>query len=107
MNAGAMGAQTFDNVVRVRYLDAEGERARENAGGTGSALSARSDRWKQLCRLGGFSRRRQHPTEEIVRRLEESQEKRRTTQPRGQERRLHFQESGQHVRRENWSTNWV
>ena len=24
MNAGAMGAQTFENVVRVRYLDAEG-----------------------------------------------------------------------------------
>ena len=32
MNAGAMGSQTFDNVVRVRYLDGEGERARENAG---------------------------------------------------------------------------
>ena len=25
MNAGAMGAQTFENVVRVRYLDADGE----------------------------------------------------------------------------------
>src|SRR5206468_11288391 len=25
MNAGAMGAQTFQNVVRVRYLDANGE----------------------------------------------------------------------------------
>src|SRR5439155_10099856 len=25
MNAGAMGAQTFENVVRVRYLDANGE----------------------------------------------------------------------------------
>src|SRR5213075_2490344 len=24
MNAGAMGSQTFDNVVRVRYLDSEG-----------------------------------------------------------------------------------
>src|SRR4029077_10785744 len=24
MNAGAMGAQTFENVVRVRYLDEEG-----------------------------------------------------------------------------------
>src|SRR5205823_10025410 len=24
MNAGAMGAQTFENVVRVRYLDGEG-----------------------------------------------------------------------------------
>jgi len=24
MNAGAMGAQTFENVTRVRYLDAEG-----------------------------------------------------------------------------------
>ena len=24
MNAGAMGEQTFDNVVCVRYLDAEG-----------------------------------------------------------------------------------
>src|SRR5207244_5620198 len=25
MNAGAMGAQTFEKVVRVRYLDAKGE----------------------------------------------------------------------------------
>ena len=25
MNAGAMGAQTFENVVRVRYLDANGK----------------------------------------------------------------------------------
>jgi UDP-N-acetylenolpyruvoylglucosamine reductase len=24
MNAGAMGAQTFENVTRIRYLDAEG-----------------------------------------------------------------------------------
>jgi len=24
MNAGAMGAQTFENVARVRYLDTEG-----------------------------------------------------------------------------------
>ena len=24
MNAGAMGAETFENVVRVRYLDGEG-----------------------------------------------------------------------------------
>ncbi|HEX8154830.1 MAG TPA: UDP-N-acetylmuramate--L-alanine ligase, partial [Thermoanaerobaculia bacterium] len=27
MNAGAMGSQTFDNVVRVRYLDSEGNAA--------------------------------------------------------------------------------
>jgi len=26
MNAGAMGAQTFENVARVRYLDTEGNR---------------------------------------------------------------------------------
>src|SRR6185295_6957220 len=25
MNAGAMGAQTFENVVRIRYLDSDGE----------------------------------------------------------------------------------
>ncbi len=30
MNAGAMGAQTFENVVRVRYLDARATRMTGN-----------------------------------------------------------------------------
>ena len=61
MNAGAMGAQTFEKVVRVRYLDGEGNAHDENAGRTGSALSARSFAGAKLCGLGGVSRERRRP----------------------------------------------
>lgn len=80
MNAGAMGAQTFENVKRVRYLDADG-----------------NPHVKKRDELEVFYRRfplletnfaisvtlRAHPAEraEIDSRLRESQEKRRTTQP--------------------------
>ena len=104
MNAGAMGAQTFDKVVRVRYLDAEGNAAREAARGARSALSPCSVARKELCGLGGFSRGTPARREEIDRRLEESQEKRRTTQPSAKSAGCIFK-NPEHVRPGNWSMN--
>ncbi len=80
MNAGAMGAQTFDQVVRVRFLDREGL-AHEK---TPAEMEVR---YRHVPSLNGnfavsavFQGQKSAP-EEIVRRLEASQEKRRTTQP--------------------------
>jgi UDP-N-acetylmuramate--alanine ligase len=80
MNAGAMGVQTFDQVVRVRYLDREGG-AHEK---TPAELEVHYRHVPSLD--GNFAvsavfRGGKSSTEEIVRRLDESQEKRRTTQP--------------------------
>ena len=80
MNAGAMGAQTFENVVRVRYLDAEGN----------PHTKARNEldvRYRHVPDLVGnyavSAAFRGEPAapEEITKRLEESQQKRRTSQP--------------------------
>jgi UDP-N-acetylenolpyruvoylglucosamine reductase len=80
MNAGAMGAQTFENVVRVRYLDAEGN----------PHTKARNEldvRYRHVPELVGnyavSAAFRGEPAapEEIAKRLEESQQKRRTSQP--------------------------
>jgi UDP-N-acetylenolpyruvoylglucosamine reductase len=80
MNAGAMGAQTFENVVRVRYLDE-----------TGAAHTKERDELEVHYRnfpllennfaVSAVFRGQPAPAEEIVRKLEASQEKRRTTQP--------------------------
>jgi UDP-N-acetylenolpyruvoylglucosamine reductase len=80
MNAGAMGAQTFENVVRVRYLDANGE-----------AHTRKQDELDVYYRnfplleknfaVSAVFRGQPAPLEEIVRKLEASQEKRRTSQP--------------------------
>jgi UDP-N-acetylmuramate--L-alanine ligase/UDP-N-acetylenolpyruvoylglucosamine reductase len=80
MNAGAMGAQTFENVVRVRYLDEEGN-AHDK---TPAELEINYRHVPSLERnyavLAVF-RGTPAAAEEIARRLDESQEKRRTTQP--------------------------
>lgn len=80
MNAGAMGAQTFENVVRVRYLDGEGNAHIK----TPAELEIRYRHVPSLDHnfavsavFGGTP----SALEEITRRLDESQEKRRTTQP--------------------------
>jgi UDP-N-acetylmuramate--alanine ligase len=80
MNAGAMGGQTFEKVVRVRYLDREGV-AHEK---TPAELEVH---YRHVPSLNGnfavsavFRGEKSRP-EEIVRRLEASQENRRTTQP--------------------------
>ena len=80
MNAGAMGAQTFENVVRVRYLDAEGN-------GHTKTPAEMEVNYRHVPSLdenyavSAVFRGIPAPPEEIVRRLDESQEKRRTTQP--------------------------
>ena len=80
MNAGAMGVQAFDQVVRVRYLDREGV-AHER---TPAELEVRYRHVPSLDETFAVSavfRGEKSSTQEIVRRLDESQEKRRTTQP--------------------------
>src|SRR5438477_967003 len=80
MNAGAMGAQTFENVTRIRYLDAEGHSHVKSRG----ELEVFYRRFPLLEKNFAISATfRGQPAEraEIDRRLRESQEKRRTTQP--------------------------
>jgi UDP-N-acetylenolpyruvoylglucosamine reductase len=80
MNAGAMGAQTFERVVRIRYLDSEGN------------IQTRTPAELQISYRHVPSLERNYAVsavfcgvpsaqDEILRRLDESQEKRRTTQP--------------------------
>jgi UDP-N-acetylenolpyruvoylglucosamine reductase len=80
MNAGAMGAQTFENVVRVRYLDEEGN-AHEK---TPAEMEVRYRHVPTLERnyaVSAVFKGTPASADEIERRLDESQEKRRTTQP--------------------------
>jgi UDP-N-acetylenolpyruvoylglucosamine reductase len=80
MNAGAMGTQTFENVVCVRYLDANGE-----------VYTKKRDELEVYYRnfplleknfaVSAVFRGKPAPVEEIVRKLEASQHKRRTSQP--------------------------
>ena len=80
MNAGAMGTQTFERVLRIRYLDADGiahEKTREE-------LEVRYRHFPLLehnFAVSAVFRGTPAPTEEIVQKLEMSQEKRRTSQP--------------------------
>jgi UDP-N-acetylmuramate--alanine ligase len=80
MNAGAMGAQTFERVVRVRYLDAEGNPHVK----TRDELDVRYRHVTDLVEnyaVSAVFRGEPSPAEEIAQRLEESQQKRRTSQP--------------------------
>jgi UDP-N-acetylenolpyruvoylglucosamine reductase len=80
MNAGAMGAQTFESVARIRYLDAEGNPHAKDR----DELEVFYRRFPLLEDNFAISATfRAQPAEraEIDRRLRESQEKRRTTQP--------------------------
>ena len=80
MNAGAMGAQTFERVTRIRYLDAEGNPHARNR----DQLEVFYRRFPLLENNFAISATfRAQPAEraEIDGRLRESQEKRRTTQP--------------------------
>ena len=80
MNAGAMGAQTFEKVVRIRCLDSAGNphtKRREE-------LEVRYRDVPELVEnyaVSAVFRGTPAPTEEIAKRLEESQQKRRTSQP--------------------------
>ena len=80
MNAGAMGAQTFESVMRICYLDMEGNPHVKNR----DQLKVFYRRFPLLEKNFAISATfRAQPAEraEIDRRLRESQEKRRTTQP--------------------------
>jgi UDP-N-acetylmuramate--alanine ligase len=80
MNAGAMGVQTFENVVRVRYLDANGEAHTK----TRDELEVYYRNFPLLEKnfaVSAVFRGRPAPIAEIVRKLQASQEKRRTSQP--------------------------
>src|SRR5205809_1039737 len=80
MNAAAMGAQTFEKVVRVRYLDGEGNPHDKNR----DELEVHYRHFPLLEQNFAVSapfRGSPAPREQIESRLRESQEKRRTTQP--------------------------
>jgi UDP-N-acetylmuramate--L-alanine ligase/UDP-N-acetylenolpyruvoylglucosamine reductase len=80
MNAGAMGVQTFDQVVRVRYLDREGV-AHEK---TPADLEVRYRDVPSLdanFAVSAVFRGEKAAAAEIVKRMDASQEKRRATQP--------------------------
>jgi UDP-N-acetylmuramate--alanine ligase len=80
MNAGAMGVQTFDQVVRVRYLDREGV-AHERTPAEMEVHYRHVPSLEENFAVSAVFRGKKSSTQEIVRRLDESQEKRRTTQP--------------------------
>jgi UDP-N-acetylenolpyruvoylglucosamine reductase len=80
MNAGAMGAQTFENVVRVRYLDEEGN-AQEKTPAEMEVHYRHVPSLERNCAVSAVFKGTPAAAEEIERRLDESQEKRRTTQP--------------------------
>ena len=80
MNAGAMGAQTFENVVRVRYLDVEGNPHTK----TRDELEVHYRSFPLLennFAVSAVFRGQPAPAEQIARKLHASQEKRRTSQP--------------------------
>jgi UDP-N-acetylmuramate--alanine ligase len=80
MNAGAMGRQTFENVTQIRYLDANGDahtRTRDEL-----EIHYRScPLLEKNFAVSAVFRGQPAPVEEIVRKLNASQEKRRTSQP--------------------------
>jgi UDP-N-acetylmuramate--alanine ligase len=80
MNAGAMGAQTFEKVVSVRYLDAQGNAHTKKR----DELEVHYRHFPLLEKNFAVSatfRAQLAPREKIELRLRESQEKRRTSQP--------------------------
>src|SRR5260370_34639374 len=80
MNAGAMGSQTFENVVRVRYLDSEGNPHTKGR----HELDVHYRNFPLLennFAISAVFRCQSAPADEIARKLHASQEKRRTSQP--------------------------
>jgi UDP-N-acetylenolpyruvoylglucosamine reductase len=80
MNAGAMGSQLFDNIVRVRYLDREGEMHISTPAELNVDYRHVADFEKNYA-VSAVFRVQPAVAEEIVRKLAASQEKRRTSQP--------------------------
>ena len=80
MNAGAMGVQTFEQVVRVRYLDREGV-AHEKTPAEMEVHYRHVPSLEENLAVSAVFRGEKSFASEIVRRMDASQEKRRTTQP--------------------------
>ena len=80
MNAGAMGAQVFEHVVRVRYLDGDGE-AHTKAPAELDVHYRHVTDLENNYAVSAVFRAYPSPAEEINRKLEESQNKRRSSQP--------------------------
>ncbi|MGI8432629.1 MAG: UDP-N-acetylmuramate dehydrogenase, partial [Chthoniobacterales bacterium] len=80
MNAGAMGVQTFDQVVRVRYLDRAGV-PHEKTPAEMEVHYRHVPSLEQNFAVSAVFRGEKSSADGIVRRMEASQEKRRTTQP--------------------------
>jgi UDP-N-acetylmuramate--L-alanine ligase/UDP-N-acetylenolpyruvoylglucosamine reductase len=80
MNAGAMGAQTFDQVALVRYLDREGN-AQEKSPNEFDVHYRNVPFFAENFAVSAVFRGRKSPPDEIVRQLAASQEKRHATQP--------------------------
>ncbi|HSH37900.1 MAG TPA: UDP-N-acetylmuramate dehydrogenase, partial [Chthoniobacterales bacterium] len=80
MNAGAMGYQTFDNVVSVRYLDSQGM-PHVKAPDELEVHYRHVPSLERNYAVSAIFTGRPSAREEIERKLEESQEKRKTTQP--------------------------
>jgi UDP-N-acetylmuramate--alanine ligase len=81
MNAGAMGGETFRQVTSVRYVDPHGEFHTK----TPAELQVHYRDVPSLARnyaVGATFRGEPGSAAEIARKLEESQQKRRTTQPK-------------------------
>jgi UDP-N-acetylenolpyruvoylglucosamine reductase len=75
-----MGSQTFENVVRIRYLDQEGN-AHARTPAEIEIHYRHVPTLEKNYAVSAVFRGRPSPPEEITRRLDESQEKRRTSQP--------------------------
>ena len=80
MNAGAMGGQTFENVISVRFLDGNGE-AHVKTPAEMDVHYRHAGLLKNNYAVSAVFQGTPAPIEEIVRKLEASQEKRRTSQP--------------------------
>jgi UDP-N-acetylenolpyruvoylglucosamine reductase len=80
MNAGAMGAQTFENVVRIRYLDPDGK-AHTKARDQLEVHYRNFPLLENNFAVSAVFRGHPAPLEDIVRKLEASQQKRRMSQP--------------------------
>jgi UDP-N-acetylmuramate--alanine ligase len=80
MNAGAMGAQTFENVTRIRFIDADGESHVKNRDEL-EVFYRRFPLLENNFAISATFRGQRADRAEIDSRLRESQEKRRNTQP--------------------------
>ncbi|MBV9619048.1 MAG: UDP-N-acetylmuramate--L-alanine ligase [Verrucomicrobia bacterium] len=80
MNAGAMGAQTFENVVSIRYLDSKGN-AHDKKRNELEVHYRHFPLLEKNFAVSATFRATASNREQIESKLRESQEKRRTTQP--------------------------